>query len=384
MKGLLESSTTSIMDPTQERVVRLSKLLLFTAGFICKARSRLNNSASANKGCVQRETESTGVSFRETWEYVKQHRPRVVLLENVVALAEPVPDSAMTDAEYIVDRFLELGYACTVLRCDAWSYGSLARRERLYWMAFESNNPEAGAKVQEVLDICATGEPICDLDSYLIDEDCRQSHAKEPKEDAEREFKYKDEHIEAYDEAKLTWPPLRGKWNGSLDHLGQRAYELTVYCDARWPYVPRPTGTHWEYIDANFSMKRLVGPSPTSPWSDAMPTMTGLGQYIARRGVPLAEVGSQNHSIAGNMELAIEMRHLDGIELMQIVGFDLSYMQGRLPESEVATSMAGNAFSAFGIGPLMLGVFRSLTWAGEGGDRDDDDHMTCGSRTSTI
>ena len=43
----------------------------------------------------------------------------------------------------------------------------------------------------------------------------------------------------------------------------------------------------------------------------------------------------------------VEDQQLDGVELLQAIGFDQSYMHGPKASHEVCSSMAGNAFSAF-------------------------------------
>ena len=113
----------------------------------------------------------------------------------------------MTDAQYITTELEALGYACTMFAMDARGHGSLPRRERLFWVAFESGDKEAGGKVQEVCDITRSNERSARLDEYLIDEDARHVYATEPNlEHTDRESKYKDDHITFYDTHKVPWP----------------------------------------------------------------------------------------------------------------------------------------------------------------------------------
>ena len=59
-----------------------------------------------------------------------------------------------------------------------------------------------------------------------------------------------------------------------------------------------------------------------------------------------------------------KIKDFDGIELMQMQGFDLSYFtEGNVPESQAATSIVGNMFNAF-----MFQAFMIATTTGVGGN----------------
>ena len=191
-----DHSVPSIGRDGKTEGVELPKVHFFAAGFVCKSRSKLNAQASAHRGCVQKGTELTGESFAATCAYIKgyrpqwpvsqrwkfdehaadsaelprdfwlaihiaamrnlrngplRHRPWIVLLENVASLNEKVPETGVSDADWIVDWFAREGYECTMVKCDARTYGSLPRRERLYWIAVDGGNKVQLGKVSEVL-----------------------------------------------------------------------------------------------------------------------------------------------------------------------------------------------------------------------------------------
>lgn len=56
----------------------------------------------------------------------------------------------------------------------------------------------------------------------------------------------------------------------------------------------------------------------------------------------------------------IELRTLDGVELFQIIGFHLPYLRGEIPQHELLSHMSGNAFSAFAIGAVLIGICAQL------------------------
>ncbi len=63
--------------------LRMGPVDLFTAGFTCCARSRLNTSR-VGPTCVRDGTGTTGTSWDLVTRYVSKHKPRTIVLENVV------------------------------------------------------------------------------------------------------------------------------------------------------------------------------------------------------------------------------------------------------------------------------------------------------------
>ena len=119
------------------------------------------------------------------------------------------------------------------------------------------------------------------------------------------------------------------------------------------------------YLDANKSLLRLVGPNgDVCPWSITFPTMTCNGVYIMRR----APTDGPPPELVPNVEL----RHLDGMELLQILKY-LKGIHGDFPGHEDLTRMAGNAFSGFAAGAVVLGVCAQLSLQRSAIEHDDDD-----------
>jgi hypothetical protein len=149
-----------------------------------------------------------------------------------------------------------------------------------------------------------------------------------------------------------------------------RLQKVVVWCNIAVPYecdddpaarFPR------EFIDANQPLVRLVGPEgTTNPWTKQFPTMTGSGQYVMRWAVP-----SGTPSGFDDTGFDVCIRQLDGMELFQIAGFDLSYVHGAIPDNDLLSSMAGNAFSAFAVGACMVAVFSQLTIGTEEDDTNE-------------
>ena len=104
-----------------------------TAGFSCKSRSKANAKSSANLGCVREGTGEAGTTFAFLRDFVHRERPSLVILENVCELSE---GGDASDTRYVCQTFEALEYACSAFEVEALEYGSLARRSRLYFVAF--------------------------------------------------------------------------------------------------------------------------------------------------------------------------------------------------------------------------------------------------------
>lgn len=335
------------------RLSRVSRVSLFSAGFVCKSRSKFNMHCSANLGCVQSGEDLTGQSWQHVSAYIKHHRPLCVLLECVSDLDQQVPETGISDTQFIVRWLEDNNYGAAAFKVEATAHGSVARRERTFWVAFAGNREGLDTRLTSIprLLACMRIGPVEGIDAYLLPATCHQLRAKTPKEASERDFKYKDDHARLYDLVGAQWPPARGAFGGGLDHLPARAYEVAFLCDFMFPYPMESSPI--QYVDVNKSMVRLVGANgETNPWSDTLPTLTGNGMYLMRRaGKPSAPAESPPPLCH-----EVEIRQLDGMELFQVIGFHLLYIVSSFPDHDLATRMSGNAFSGFAVGAILVGI----------------------------
>ncbi len=113
-----------------------------------------------------------------------------------------------------------------------------------------------------------------------------------------------------------------------------------------------PPPSEVQYLDANCSLDRLTRASTNDPWCNHFPTIIGSAKLVMRRrsktGVP-------------------QVRPLLGRELMAVVGWGRDdYSRGTSvahdphEEHNLLTSLAGNAFSAFAIGPALAATLCML------------------------
>lgn len=314
---------------------------IYVAGFTCTSRSKLNVNRARNIGCVQKGEDKSGESFRTVAGYIDTSRPDVTLLENVVDMAQET-ESGESDASWIATWLEQRGYTVAWRVVRAQDHGSYATRNRIYWLACKKSTTSADVQYlfKAVLD--STRIEQIPLNRFLQPEPDRLYIPASRAPGQERDFKYKSEHLDLYTSWSLPWPPASGKFSKRLDHLGQRAYETVVFADFAFPLE----GVGPEFLDCNMSLCRLVGPDgQTNPWTSSFPTLTSRGQYIIR----------ENRD-------GFQIRQINGIELLQLAGWSSSFYRGEPPHHALATSLAGNMFSGFAVGPCLMAACAALGW----------------------
>ena len=128
----------TVVDSLSGDTVALPHSTLFVAGFVCVSRAAVSSQRAQNKGCVARGEEKTGVSFANCFQYVKERKPSIVILENVTSLMEK-DEKDESDAQHIVKEFQETGYTCTMQVVEARDHGSLAMRKRIFFIAVQGD-----------------------------------------------------------------------------------------------------------------------------------------------------------------------------------------------------------------------------------------------------
>ena len=110
-----------------------------------------------------------------------------------------------------------------------------------------------------------------------------------------------------------------------------------------------------QFVDLNKSLERLIGFPPASeirdPWRRALPTITSNSKMILRD---------------AKQDGGISIRCVHPVELMRVVGWDLSHWHTEFEamdhglRGETLISLAGNAFSAFALAPLLVASLSAL------------------------
>lgn len=196
---------------------------------------------------------------------------------------------------------------------------------------------------------------------------------------------FRDEHCELFKHAGLEWPPsltelalnnLRYKLGG----LGERCMEVVYFMDQHFPpHGPLLQTPQLEFMDVNSSLARLLNWQPGSgeekfaelryPWCGSPRTITGQSKIVmrtAQAGVPSS------------------VRLLEGWEVMALIGWSPNMWKkgGPFVQPEVMCNMAGNAFSGFAVGPVLVATLalmgrpstsaRSPPQGRDGGSEDSD------------
>lgn len=340
------------------RLIIMPGVHIYIAGFVCRARSRLNGKSHQNKGCVEAGTASTGRSFKAVIDYVVKHRPRAVVLENLETLLETAEDGSC-DGDYIIRFLQDLGYKARAFCIDARLYGSVPRRDRVFWVALITDDPTRMDLLASIIEATRIGT-VGTIFDYLLDDSCRQVSNTSPSgTDPDKDYLFKDEHMRLFDCLGLAWPPARGILE-SLDHLDQRPYEVSIYVHTAFPHKPEldtQKPVRVEYFDVNQTLGRLCGPEgEQNPWTTTFPTLTGSGQYVMR----YAEDIHFGSGCFDDPEFSLVYRHVDGLELLQLIGWPMDEIRGDFPSHSVGSSMAGNAFSGFAVGPVLMGVMACI------------------------
>jgi hypothetical protein len=157
--------------------------------------------------------------------------------------------------------------------------------------------------------------------------------------------KYKDEMIDLFRELDMVWPPTMSDFpEFDPQHLSDRAQQFVVYVHKKFP--PHPDLV-LEFVDAQPSIQRILTYDDNSqlknPWRSTPGTLTGFAKIVVR----------YNAGAAG-----VRIRPMSPEELFACMGwFPASFKRGLTFDSPVLpASLAGNAFSAFHLCPLIMGL----------------------------
>lgn len=185
----------------------------------------------------------------------------------------------------------------------------------------------------------------------------------------------------------MPWPPRVSEYKHiAFRGLGQRAAELVILVDHMFPSaVSDPIG--FSFFDANTSTKRIFTTDAEgnykSPWKPFPCTITAQTQLIVRENLG---------SILGH-----SIRRADICEMFSLIGwFPDAWVQPTdefrdILDINLASSLVGNAFSAYHIGPVLLAFLAAIfskespsaipldTVCSEGSSDDDDGQCSISS-----
>ena len=177
-----------------------------------------------------------------------------------------------------------------------------------------------------------------------------------PKERKVYDLVFKEEHMALYDMHHLPWPPplSDSPYCDFYKTLGERRAQLVWFLNRVWP-ATEVGFEHAQFVDSNETISRLVRwslkyPEATeikNPWQRRMHTLTGHSKMIVRF------IDAQSGELV--------LRELLNYEPMRIIGWGKSMWSttGRRDSFDLGLcqSLAGNAFSAYALGPALTALF---------------------------
>ena len=358
--NLLTLATGTSFDIVSNAQCRVPAADGILAGFECDSISGLNSNAGANRDVVATGDGKTGSTARATLQWIKDHRPFWVVLENVRSLNGKGSDG-VSNLDTVKLFFKKHGYVCQALLLDAHPFGCPARRERYYIVAVRvSQEALSGDAVSPgwFADLASTVAsmhiPTRELSEFLLPDGhpllmqttvssktvkgkTRKETKKEP--DNLTVASWEQDHMEAFAECQLDWPPRTSDLHA---YLPRRKQELVALYSHLCPPGQR------RIDDINMSV--FFG----SPGTDLLPCIvSSCTMWLTDKGRGIC-------------------RELHGAELMSIQGWAVSEQLLENPVHEELKDMAGNAFCAFTLVPVLIALFSLLDWTSL--DRDFDGH----------
>ena len=328
------------------------------AGFSCKSRSRQNNNRAKFKHCISKDTDcETTATFKMLLAYVRVMLPLLLWVENVGDLMQ-ADEFDVSDYDYVLKAFTDLGYFTQGFAMEATTHGSIAKRSRLYIVAvllvpgMERFHEQLSAFSSTFLKSSEIGAGNPGEFLNLSKDSCVTS--ERPQKTQRVDFKYLEEHNEFFRAIDVKWPPsLVAYPHVCTTGMFERHVEVAIFLDCCYPRDPTIEGP--EFIDANHSLGRIMGRSAhdctkedfkKSVWTSQVPTITSMSSILMRWIPPDAKPD-------------VMLRLLTGVELMSVIGWSQvmwapNTSAEMLADNSTLTSLAGNAFSGYSIGPMLL------------------------------
>ncbi|CAK0835737.1 unnamed protein product [Prorocentrum cordatum] len=339
-------------------------------------------------GCVADKTGKTGESFSEGYEHVKKYKPKMVFLENVAPLMETPKGGGQSDAAYIATQMMEAGYVGKWFEVQAAGYGSFACRKRLYYVGF-LDGPDWGKQASEfrlrqmgeMLTLMKVSEGCVEPSDFLLSDADLAARpaaaergvfrpgqaAEKPQKGAKASSKPEkipasfDLHNEYYKEKFISWPPVKCTcFDGIFDHLTDRECQLLYFISNVFQNSSDSEGSRIAFADLNLSMKFMcpkdkTGEIRNSPWKPCPSTFVGSMKVVMRYLPEGIEI--DDSPCAAPAWEQWKYRLLTGVEYMAIVGWCYKRWGEKPPDSALLTDLAGNAFSLFAAGPIVISAF---------------------------
>ena len=334
-------------DTITKQKQAVEKVHLIIAGTECDSISGLNINQGALRGCVRTGEDKTGTTLHAMLRYLQAHRPMLAVFENVKGICKK------ENMEFIRASVAQFGYAmhCEVIKAN--QHGAVQVRDRAYIiMTYINDRPASGPPVNKGFDKVPARMRSMKIDKFPLsdfldpspDDSSRfvefmdglaqnATHKPPPKKD-KQDAEYLVQHLEAYQQAGLSWPPnlaeMGPELNNNVLHLPVRMQQLVYYFIMDKSYSKEAGEEH--FCDINYSMKWY------NTTTNELPCIVCSSKIFSWK----------------------RKRELWGGELLAVQGIDHSEQRisGGKSEKDFSskdlTTLAGNAFSAFAVSPALI------------------------------
>lgn len=364
VKDMLAPTAINVFDG---KSVPVRKGRAYFGGFSCVSRSNHNVHAKANLNCIQRKDPEaqTAVTYHAAADFVFAGNENgegfeVCLLENLEKLEQKEEAALQSDAEYIISDFNSHGWEAMLYRIEATENGSWPTRFRLFIVGLRGRSAAHRARlchISVLLNAMQVGPSdahhflLSDIELATLRSSTTEPAQKASKTNLNKAAKtdYKAELMNLYEESEIPWPPRFSDYPFIDFHtFSDRESQCVLLCHLCFP--PPPQSINGSIVvqgfDANLGISRLLGDKGTrNPWKSVLPTMVGSSKFVIR--------------IVDATGL-LTIRQLTGVEAMRCIGWDIcdwkeDPLRAGHPDS-LLRNLAGNAFSAFAVAPLIAAV----------------------------
>jgi hypothetical protein len=226
----------------------------------------------------------TGQSWADCHAYLRIAKPRMIILENVVALEQVSNEVESSDAQHIIEELSKLQYAARWTHVKAQLHGSFARRERIYLLGLKVDEPQQfdgiSTALAELDGLMASlqMEPF-PLQSFLQETPIAPASASTVRTFEAQSELWKDTK-EIYNQDGIAYPPcledFSAEFKLACSSLTDRQIQVVAYMMLRYPVCDMGGKCH--AIDFNFSLSRLRSRS----WCiDCAPTLVGSSKALS-------------------------------------------------------------------------------------------------------
>ena len=364
VKTTVELAAREARDVRSGRMLPVPYVDVLVFGFSCISRSTNSKNSKLMLGCIQAGQGDTGETWEQAEQVIKTHRPRKLFAENVKGINQKTPLSEFaSDSEYIKVTLGKLGYWSATHMCLAEHFGSETCRYR--WML---EGEEGLVKcfhriiyTEQLLNKLRVDELA--FESFVEAVAGKNQSARDSAKRKKLDGGFLEFHAMEYAKRGYKWPAppneIEEVFGSALADVPPRSAEVALLCARAFPIaesiVAKMKATpnfkktaNW--MDLNCSLEWLCGDAvDKDPWAPHVMTITTKMILLAR----FVEV---EKGFGGNDDrVKVFYKVIDGVELLQLQGWDRRFYRdpSKLPNNELATSLAGNCFNGF----MFMGFF---------------------------